>query len=61
MMLMRRMQRGLKVAKSSHGATRRADHAVSDFVSATYRTTSIWAIEELNLGPHAYQACALTT
>ena len=20
-----------------------------------------WAIEELNLGPHAYQACALTT
>jgi hypothetical protein len=20
-----------------------------------------WACEELNLGPHAYQACALTT
>ena len=22
---------------------------------------SVWACEELNLGPHAYQACALTT
>jgi hypothetical protein len=22
---------------------------------------SLWASEELNLGPHAYQACALTT
>ena len=22
---------------------------------------ALWACEELNLGPHAYQACALTT
>jgi hypothetical protein len=29
-------------------------------VNATPQDTS-WAIEELNLGPHAYQACALTT
>ena len=25
------------------------------------RVINQWAIEELNLGPHAYQACALTT
>lgn len=44
------------VAKSSHGAPIRNRCAVSAEVNALYCCTSKWAIEELNLGPHAYQA-----
>ena len=43
------------VAKSRHGAPLRRGHAVSVEPSVMNLRGWKWAIEELNLGPHAYQ------
>ena len=38
-----------------------AETPLKDVSSSGAISSDSWACEELNLGPHAYQACALTT